>query len=57
MLKEIWEQPSVLQDVFRGRINHDTHELHSDTMERISALGIQKVTIVASGTSYHSGLI
>lgn len=57
MLKEIWEQPRVLEDVFRGRINFDTNELHSDTLEHISTLGIERVTIIASGTSYHAGLM
>ncbi len=57
MLKEIFEQPKVLEDVFRGRINFETNELHSDTLERIAELGIERVTIVASGTSYHAGLM
>lgn len=57
MLKEIFEQPKVLEDVFRGRINFDTNELHSDTLEKISELPIERVTIVASGTSYHAGLL
>jgi glucosamine--fructose-6-phosphate aminotransferase (isomerizing) len=57
MLKEIFEQPKVLEDVFRGRINFETKELHSDTLEHISNLGIERVTIIASGTSYHSGLM
>jgi glucosamine--fructose-6-phosphate aminotransferase (isomerizing) len=57
MLKEIWEQPKVLEDVFRGRINFETNELHSDTLEHITTLGIKRVTIVASGTSYHAWLM
>jgi len=36
MLKEIWEQPQVLEDVFRGRINFYSNELHSDTLEDLS---------------------
>lgn len=57
MLKEIHEQREVLENVFRGRINFETAELHSDTLEHIATLGIKRVTIVASGTSYHSGLM
>lgn len=57
MLKEIFEQPKVLEDVFRGRINFESKELHSDTLEHISELWIERVTIVASGTSYHAGLM
>ncbi len=57
MLKEIFEQPDVLQNVFRGRIDFENHSLHSDTLESISQLSIEKITIVASGTSYHAWLL
>lgn len=57
MLKEIFEQPKVIEDVFRGRINFETNELHSDTLDHLLTLGIEKVVIIASGTSYHSGLV
>jgi glucosamine--fructose-6-phosphate aminotransferase (isomerizing) len=57
MLKEIFEQPKVLEDVFRGRINFESYDLHSDTLEHIAGLAIKRVTIVASGTSYHAGLM
>ena len=57
MLKEIFEQPKVLEDVFRGRIDFTTNELHSDTLEHISTLGIERISIIASGTSYHAGLL
>lgn len=57
MLKEIWEQPRVLEDVFRGRIDFAQYSLHSDTLAHIATLGIKRITVVASGTSYHSGLL
>jgi glucosamine--fructose-6-phosphate aminotransferase (isomerizing) len=57
MLKEIFEQGEVLENVWRGRIDFDTAELHSDTLERISTLGLTRAIIVASGTSYHAGLM
>jgi glutamine---fructose-6-phosphate transaminase (isomerizing) len=57
MLKEVFEQPRVLEDVFRGRIDFTSHSLHSDTLAHIATLGIKRVTVVASGTSYHSGLL
>lgn len=57
MLKEVFEQPRVLEDVFRGRIDFASNSLHSDTLEHIATLGIKKVTVVASGTSYHAGLL
>lgn len=57
MLKEIFEQGQVLQNVWRGRIDFESADLHSDTLERISTLGITSAIIVASGTSYHAGLL
>ncbi len=57
MLKEIFEQGEVIKNVFRGRIDFDSAELHSDTLEHISTLGIRQAIIVASGTSYHAGLM
>ena len=57
MLKEVFEQPRVLEDVFRGRIDFANYSLHSDTLAHIATLGIRRITVVASGTSYHSGLL
>ena len=57
MLKEVFEQPRVLEDVFRGRVDFSSYSLHSDTLAHIAILGIKRITIVASGTSYHSGLL
>ena len=57
MLKEIFEQPKVLEDVWRGRVNFDTHELHSETLLSLQDSEIERIVIVASGTSYHSGLM
>ncbi len=57
MLKEVFEQPRVLEDVFRGRIDFQNYSLHSDTLAHIATLGIKRINIVASGTSYHAGLL
>lgn len=57
MLKEVFEQSRVLQDVWRGRIDFSAYSLHSDTLAHIATLGIKRVVVVASGTSYHAGLL
>ena len=57
MLKEVFEQPRVLEDVFRGRIDFENYSLHSDTLAHVATLGIKRVVVVASGTSYHAGLL
>ena len=51
MTKEVFEQPRVLEDVFRGRIDFQNYSLHSDTLAHIATLGIKRINIVASGTS------
>lgn len=59
MLKEIYEQPRAIADTLRGRFNAETGEINleefSITSEQLR--DIQKIFIVACGTSYHAGLI
>ncbi|MWA03710.1 glutamine--fructose-6-phosphate transaminase (isomerizing) [Actinomadura sp. LD22] len=58
MLKEIAEQPRAVADTLLGRIGADGR-LHLDEM-RISdreLREVDKIIIVACGTSYHAGLI
>lgn len=57
MLKEIFDQGSVIRDVYRGRIDFENYELHSETLAEISKKNYEKIIIIASGTSYHSGLL
>lgn len=59
MLKEIFEQPSCLNDCMRGRVNPDVNNVIlsavNDHRERL--LGARRFIIVACGTSWHAGLI
>ncbi|MBQ8607591.1 MAG: glutamine--fructose-6-phosphate transaminase (isomerizing) [Bacteroidaceae bacterium] len=59
MLKEIFEQPSSLNDCMRGRVNPDVNNVIlsavNDHRERL--LGARRFIIVACGTSWHAGLI
>jgi glutamine---fructose-6-phosphate transaminase (isomerizing) len=57
MLKEIYDQGSVIRDVFRGRVDFVHATLHSETLESISPDSYDRVVIVASGTSYHAWLM
>ena len=58
MLKEIFEQPGAVADTLRGRALLSEGNVHfedwSFTAEQIQSL--DKVTVLACGTSYHSGL-
>ncbi len=57
MTREVFEQPRVLEDVWRGRIDFASYSLHSDTLAAIAKLWVKRINIVASGTSYHAGLL
>ncbi|MGZ4122066.1 MAG: glutamine--fructose-6-phosphate transaminase (isomerizing), partial [Tumebacillaceae bacterium] len=59
MLKEIFEQPKAIQDTLHGRLT--ANGVHLPELEPLwEALGEKRwrqIDIVASGTSYHCGLI
>ncbi len=59
VLKEIHEQPDALRRALTGRVREGT--LHLVELEQIRQSGlldkVQRIVIVACGTSYHAGLI
>ena len=59
MLKEIFEQPTAARDTILGRVSLDRGEIFLEDLnipiERFRAL--QKVTIIACGTSWHAALV
>jgi len=56
MLKEIYEQSVIIQRSFKWRINFETGDLYSNSVEFLKDKNIKKIIFVACGTSYHSGL-
>ena len=58
MLKEIHEQPRAIRDTFRGRMAPDKGEVYLEEigLSKEEIRKIEKVYIVACGTSYHSAL-
>ena len=58
MLKEIYEQPQALTDTLAGRID-DHYRIHLPELDLTprEARAIDKVFVVACGTSYHAGLM
>src|SRR5579863_10256826 len=58
-LKEIHEQPEAMRRALTGRVRDG--QLHLPELERMQQAGlldnIQRIIIVACGTSYHTGLI
>jgi glutamine---fructose-6-phosphate transaminase (isomerizing) len=59
MLKEIFEQPSTIQETMRGRLvaEEGFSKLGGLNLTRDELLSIDQVVITACGTSWHSGLI
>ena len=59
MLKEIYEQPSAARDTILGRVSLDQGQIFLEDLhvpeEALKAL--QKVTVLACGTSWHAGLV
>jgi glucosamine--fructose-6-phosphate aminotransferase (isomerizing) len=59
MLKEIFEQPTAARETILGRVSQDTGRVFLEEMKITEAqlAGIERVTILACGTSWHAGLI
>ena len=59
MLKEINEQPQVIMETFRGRINQNDGEVFLDDLALTDAQikDIERMYIVACGTAWHAGLV
>jgi glutamine---fructose-6-phosphate transaminase (isomerizing) len=60
MLKEIFEQPTVIKETLSGRVDEGGHvhleeELGEITPERLR--GISKIAITGCGTAYHAGMV
>ena len=59
MLKEIYEQPSVIKDTFRGRLLADKGIIKLGGLENHieKFINADRIIIVACGTSWHAGLV
>jgi len=58
MLKEIYEQPGVIEETLRGRLQPDgTAVLEGVDFPDGFIAGLEKVWITACGTAYHAGLV
>ena len=59
MMKEIYEQPNVIKDTYRGRLHANEGLIKmagiEDNIEKFT--GAQRILIVACGTSWHAGLV
>lgn len=57
MLKEIFEQPHAIRETMRGRVHDNKIRLDEIHLTDAEIKMIDKVFIVACGTSYHAGMV
>ena len=59
MLKEIFEQPTAARETILGRVSQDSGKVFLEEMKISDAqfAAIERVTILACGTSWHAGLV
>jgi glucosamine--fructose-6-phosphate aminotransferase (isomerizing) len=59
MLKEIFEQPTAARETILGRVSQDSGKVFLEEMKVSDATlrGVDRVTILACGTSWHAGLV
>jgi glucosamine--fructose-6-phosphate aminotransferase (isomerizing) len=59
MLKEIHEQPQVVQETFGGRVDFERAEVLLDTVKipREELAKVERLHLLACGTSWHSALV
>jgi len=54
MLKEIFEIPNIVENIIWWRVNFETKEIKSNTLDKIDFRKIEKIEIIASWTSYNA---
>ena len=59
MLKEIFEQPTAARETILGRVSQDTGRVFLEEMKITDAqlAAVERVTILACGTSWHAALV
>lgn len=54
MEKEIFEVPNIIENILGGRIDFNSLEIKSNALSRLDIKDIEKIEIIASGTSYNA---
>ncbi|CBE69041.1 MAG: glutamine--fructose-6-phosphate transaminase (isomerizing) [Candidatus Methylomirabilis oxygeniifera] len=59
MLKEIYEQPRAIRDTIRGRFSLESGQLYLEGLQAVDSTlpAIDRIVLVACGTSWHAGLV
>jgi len=54
MLKEIFEQPTIIRRVFKGRVNFDEMFLNAEAFHGMCNEQFKKIVFIGCGTSYNA---
>ncbi len=54
MEKEIFEVPNIIENILGWRIDFNSWEIKSNALSKLDLKGIEKIEIIASGTSYNA---
>jgi glucosamine--fructose-6-phosphate aminotransferase (isomerizing) len=57
MQKEIYEQPRAIIDTIRGKYSLEEGKVYFEELDKVDLKNINKIHIIACGTSWHAGLI
>jgi glucosamine--fructose-6-phosphate aminotransferase (isomerizing) len=57
MLKEIYEQPEAVRETIGDRVRHGELVLDALAMTETEIQNLRRIVVVASGTSYHAGVV
>ncbi len=59
MLKEIFEQPSALEDCMRGRVSTSDERLHLGGLAGLTRdlASVRRIVLTGCGTAWHAGLV
>jgi glutamine---fructose-6-phosphate transaminase (isomerizing) len=57
MLKEIFEQPKILQRILSSQLHKSSVRLQGINLSQGYLKGIENIVVVACGTAYHAGLV
>ncbi len=57
MMKEIFEQPRAILDTIRGRFSEETGDVYFEGLDSSFFKDVQRIVVLACGTSYHASLI
>ncbi|HRX63524.1 MAG TPA: glutamine--fructose-6-phosphate transaminase (isomerizing) [Candidatus Absconditabacterales bacterium] len=57
MLKEVFEQPTIINRIFKGRVDFSNNTMNVDAFHGMKDENFKKIVFVGCGTSYNAGVL